>query len=157
MNLKVFNYESSDVRVVNMNGEPWFVAKDVESLPDKAPNEWMGFVYALEYGSGIKIGCTTQPLRRIKQLERTARNYSDLTVGRVAFSQPHTNYQENETALHRHFNSYRRGKSERYNLNLEMFLGQGPSLEYLDESKEKEIKSEELFFALKSFVTGGSS
>lgn len=29
MNLKVFNYESSDVRVINMNGEPWFVAKDV--------------------------------------------------------------------------------------------------------------------------------
>ena len=29
-NIQIFNYESSkDVRVIEQNGEPWFVAKDV--------------------------------------------------------------------------------------------------------------------------------
>lgn len=28
-NLQVFKYENNDVRTVEMNGEPWFVLKDV--------------------------------------------------------------------------------------------------------------------------------
>ena len=31
-NLQVFKYENNDVRTVEMNGEPWFVGKDVASV-----------------------------------------------------------------------------------------------------------------------------
>lgn len=29
MNLEVFTYQNSNLRVVNRDGEPWFVVKDV--------------------------------------------------------------------------------------------------------------------------------
>ena len=31
-NIQIFKYENNDVRTVDMNGEPWFVGKDVASV-----------------------------------------------------------------------------------------------------------------------------
>ena len=31
-NIQIFKYENNDVRTVEMNGEPWFVGKDVASV-----------------------------------------------------------------------------------------------------------------------------
>lgn len=31
-NMQIFKYENNDVRTVEMNGEPWFVGKDVASV-----------------------------------------------------------------------------------------------------------------------------
>ena len=31
-NMQIFKYENNDVRTVEMNGEPWFVGKDIASV-----------------------------------------------------------------------------------------------------------------------------
>lgn len=86
---------------------------------------------------------------------RMARNYAETTVGVIVFSQPHTNYRENENLLHNHFGRYRLGKSERYELSLEDVMRLTPRLNFLDESHEKEARAEAVVSVLKSFIMGG--
>lgn len=60
--LSVFSYETAQIRTVDINGEPWFAARDVSSalgyadgraIFDKVPDEWKG-VQPLYTPSGMQ-------------------------------------------------------------------------------------------------------
>ena len=70
MNIIPFNFESKEIRVVEINGEPWFVAKDVaeglgyvwkgSATISHIPDEWRG-VYSVQTPSGMQeMSCLTE-------------------------------------------------------------------------------------------------
>lgn len=140
---------------VFINGQPWFVTKEVNHLPKKGETDWHGYVYAIEYGNSIKIGHTTNLQQRIKAIISNAKNYSKIKVGRIAFSIPHTNYKENERLLHAAFQKIRQAKTELFNLTLDEFMAQIPALEFKDESAEKQKNADAFLESMKAFVLGG--
>ena len=158
-NLQVFdNSQFGQVRSMLRDGEPWFVAADVcEDVPERGSTPYHGYVYAIEYGHGVKIGCTTKLKSRIKSIKRDAKNYSDLHAGAFAYSQPHTNYRENEKLLHKFFEADRVKRSERFSFSLCSFLDNLPLIKFRDESNEKATQSEAFMGFMKSFVGGGAS
>lgn len=139
-----------------INGPSWLVASDVCKIPGPGDTPWHGYVYAIEYGSGIKIGHTTNLRERIKSIKRGAANYSNLSTGRVMYTPQHTNHKENETALHRHFAFARHNKSELFAVSLEEFARIVPDVEIKDESAIKHAKSDAFQASLISFITGGA-
>ena len=152
---KVFDYNGAQVRTISKDGEPWFVAKDVCDVPKHGETDWHGCVYVTEYGDALKIGHTTNLQQRMKSITSQAKNYSSKKIGRIVFSKLHTNHKENELALHRFFKKYRVGKSELFDLTYEEFLKELPSLEFKDESKEKQAKSDAFLQGMKGFILGG--
>lgn len=153
--LQVFQKDNFKVRVIEKDGEPWFVAKDVIHLPKNGRTGWHGYVYAIEYGNSIKIGRATNLQQRIKAIISNAENYSKVNVGRIVFSIPHTNHKENELLLHKAFQEKRQGRSELFNLTLDEFIGQIPMLEFKDESTQKQKEADTFFENMKAFILGG--
>ena len=135
----------------------WSISNDVKSFPNKGMTRWHGYVYIIEYGEGIKIGCSKQPSKRINAIKSHARNYSDIIIGRIAVSTEHTNYKENEEMLHKHFGSFRKAKSEIFRISFGEALSSLPrSIEYLDESADKEIDCNKRVDFLKNTLFGGA-
>jgi len=76
------------------------------NLPEQLPN--FGVVYALELDNGlVKIGCTSQPAKRIQNLKKTMSMYGNTYVTRVALSEACTNYKTLEAELHKFFKKSR--------------------------------------------------
>jgi len=140
-------------QIFNANGNPWFIAKDISQAPHKGNNSWFGYVYAIEYGNHVKIGATTKPIQRFKALASQAILYADKVIGEIAISQPHTNYRENERFIHQHFNNSR-VSGELFEITIEQFIKQCPSLKFEDLSSEKTQRSIQRFAKLKSFILG---
>ena len=136
-------------------GGLWLVEKDVDQLPASGSTPWHGYVYAIEYGNGIKIGHTTNLRSRIKSIKRTAANYSNLDTGRIAYSREHTNHKEVELLLHRFYAEHRVDKCERFNVTIDQFLSTVPDIDFRDESDAKQTRSVAFCNALRSYVTGG--
>lgn len=154
--LKIFdNPAFGQVRTILKDNDPWFVAADVGQLPKAGSSPWHGYVYAIEYGDGIKIGHTTNLQSRKKAISRMAANYSDLKTGLIAHTKEHTNHKEVENQLHKFFAAHRTDKSERFAITLDEFLSAAPELILLDESIAKREKSEALCSSLVAFATGG--
>lgn len=152
----LFNYEGKELRIVVKDGEPWFVASDVCDVPGKAKNDWLGYVYVIEYGEGVKIGHSTNLQARYKQITSNAKNYADVAVGRIAFAIAHTNHKENESILHKHFAEKRHGKSELFTLTLEEFLENVPVLQFKDDSEDKRQNADKFLNSMKGFILGGN-
>ena len=75
---------------------------DQADLPKQLPH--FGVVYLLEFNNGlIKIGCSSQPAKRIRDLEPTLRQYGQLEITHLAISRECTNYQSVEQQLHQRF------------------------------------------------------
>ena len=107
----------------------WFVADaHSDQLPTAFRTPYDGVVYILECNNCIKIGQTTKLAERIKTLVRTAEMYGDFTVNRVWFTRPHTNFQENERILHKHFAPYRKSATEVFMINPDEAIKKLPSL-----------------------------
>lgn len=71
-------------------------------LPKQLPR--FGVVYMLEFNNGlIKIGCSSQSAKQIKDLEQAIRQYGQLGITRLAISRECTNYQSVKQQLHQHF------------------------------------------------------
>lgn len=132
----------------------WVVTSDVDSLPGKGSTFWHGYVYVVQYGNGIKIGHTANLKERVRTILAGAANYSDVKTGRIAYTREHTNHKEIETQLHKHFSSRRLGRSERFGLTLDEFLDEAPCVKLLDESAQKQARSDALSGALMNFVLG---
>ena len=79
---------------------------------------YLGYVYLIEYGDYIKIGCTRNPLNRFKTLSNTARVH-DQMIGRIYITQVHTNYRNNESIMHKHFQKQRKENTELFFITLE--------------------------------------
>lgn len=137
-----------------MNEWITYESHDDSKIPSRSSeNPYMGYVYALEYGSTIKIGSTLNPAQRIKTLASNARLYSDIPLGKVAVSPMHTNYFDNEHALHRYFDKARIAGSERFDMRLKEFIDHIPDLEYRDDSMYKEERNERLLEWAKQHFT----
>lgn len=146
---RVFEYEGRQVRTVVVDGEPWFVTDSVRSIKHLNLNRhrFVGYVYALEVGGRVKIGMTRSPLARLPKLASSIASLEGGTVGRVLLSQPHTNYAENERAVHEAF-ADRRLFGEFFNMTLDELIAAMPRLVFKDDSdrlaQEHERKSSRL-------------
>lgn len=131
------------LRAVAIDGQLWFLAKDVGALKalDCGRKGYLGYVYALEIGDGVKIGMTTQPQTRLQSIASIIAVYGGREPGRVLLSQPHTNYQLNESALHSAFDDVRAGR-EMFDLSLDELISTMPALQFLDESREMAEEAE---------------
>ena len=77
-----------------------------------------GYTYFLEYGGYLKIGSTTKPHDRLKNLIIHAESYGNCLLGRVAFLPCCANYQEIEKDLHNTFLDYRKIGTELFKISL---------------------------------------
>ena len=153
--IQIFDFENKQTRIVMVDGEPWFVAKDVAEIRvHTPPTIYHGFVYAVEFGIGIKIGHTNNIVKRVTSFERDIRNYSNRCIGAIVFSQTHTNHLDNERILHKHFKKYRPGKAELFKLTLADFCRDLPHLSFLDESGRLETHAEAFKDLMSSFIAG---
>lgn len=71
-----------------------------------------GFVYAIEFGQFVKIGCSTSPYNRFMTLRGEFRRKMNLSPGRMAITPPCFNYKTLECEAHTHFASERISGSE---------------------------------------------
>lgn len=132
----------------------WSTSEDYLKLPNKKV-EYMGFVYAVEYGDQLKIGCTTKLKERIVTLKSQAEKYANKRIGKVAYTPLHTNYCENEKLLHHHFQNYRHGKSELFNMTFGEFIKKKPELTFLTDTSKLEEESAQFSEAMKRFTLNG--
>ena len=103
----------------------------------------------------MKIGHTRNIGSRLKQILSHAKNYSGVAIGRALHSKPHTNFQENERLLHKHFKTFRVGKSELFDISLNRFFEALPTIEYKDDRESIERKTESGFQFFKALTLGG--
>jgi len=93
-------------RVVSFKNVSFFGNLTQAQLPKKLPS--FGVVYILELDNGlVKIGCSTQPAKRIRDLEKTIRVLGNLKIIRIVVSNECTNYYEVESQLHKNFENSR--------------------------------------------------
>ena len=120
--------------------------KELKSLPR---TRHTGYVYALSWGDTVKIGKTTNPYARLNNLQSLADKYANIETGLVAISPPHTNFSENECAMHRIFNSLRVRNGELFTITFLEAVTAMQSLTFLDESEKLEREHQESFAAIK--------
>lgn len=70
-------------------------------------NKHKGFVYVIDFGNCVKIGCTKKPYERLKHLCKMIEDYGSKKTIRFFVSDEHTNYRENESILHKLFGEER--------------------------------------------------
>lgn len=95
---------------------------EIAGLSEPTSQKNIGFVYAMEYGGKIKIGCSKRPHFRIPNLLRWANKYGGIETGRVCLSCPHTNYREMESFFHRRFSDLRVCGTELFDMGLDDFM-----------------------------------
>lgn len=89
------------------------------ALPERAFTDLLKRVYIVEYGEYIKIGFTKNMKKRMKELQNIAQNYSNRSLHRVAWTDLHTNYSQNENNLHLLFNDRRIVTGELFDISFE--------------------------------------
>lgn len=100
-----------------------------------------GFVYLLQYGNGIKIGCTKRPYSRIMNWINMANNYSDVGAGDIYISIPHYKYSKSEKAIHKFFKEKRIPKTELFKISMEEAVEYGSqNIEYGIKDKIAEMQ-----------------
>lgn len=78
-----------------------------------------GWLYALEYGDLVKIGCTSSLSKRMRFLIHQGMDYADLPIGRLVISIPCVNYKDLESLLHRKFDSNRKQGTELFSISFD--------------------------------------
>lgn len=84
-------------------------------------NKELGFVYAIEFGDLVKIGCSASPFKRIKSVCRNMRE-KNLFPKRVFVSRDHSNYKGNEHIFHNKFSEFRISGTELFRIKFEDVL-----------------------------------
>lgn len=75
-----------------------------------------GYVYALQYGDLVKIGCSKAPSKRYKQLFHNGFHYGNIGLGKLALSIPCVNFRSLEAHLHKIFKEQRRESTELFDV-----------------------------------------
>lgn len=129
---------------------------DIKAIEDSVKDTYLGFVYACEYGSYIKIGSTKNPYTRVCTFVREAESYGNSQIGNIVISKPHTNYKENETSLHLAYSKFRKDGTELFNITFEDAILSIKGLELEDNTEI--IKRDGIIFmnGMKNFITGKS-
>lgn len=109
---------------------------EIKQIEDSRSNEYMGFIYVMEWGDNIKIGCTKSPYQRLKALKRQAEKYGNTSIDRVAITIEHTNYKENERIIHKQFEKHQIGNTELFKAPFLYVVSEiSDCLVYKDESR----------------------
>lgn len=125
----------------------------VQMVEKATKSEYLGYVYILECGKLVKIGSTTRPYKRLTSLNKSLGDYGGMEIGRFAISIPHTNYIQNEKFLHEVLKRKRISGTELFNVKFETACAKMVnSLHFIDETEEKEAKSENMLNLLKHTV-----
>jgi hypothetical protein len=136
--MKIFeNKEFGEVRTLQLNNEPYF-----------------GFVYAIECDNGyVKIGSTTNPYRRLKELKNSLCNYGGLKFKRIAITKKHTNYFNNEKILDNIFSLYSKNNTELFKVDFnDVIDAMKTKIILLDESQKMEQNCINAFTIFKNIV-----
>ena len=137
-----------------------FGIDEIEELKkiEKTTPDLFGYVYFLEYGNFIKIGCTKNPYKRISTLKAQGEKYGDKKIGRVAITPMCTNYTKIEKIIHELFKDKRKDQTELFDMDFyEAVTGtMGSNLDYLDESEAILAHQEAALSFLKGFIFGGN-
>lgn len=80
-------------------------------------NEIGGCVYIIDFGFAVKIGCSSKPEERTKNITSYLKNYAGLEAEDVFISLRHVNYRENEKKLHEKFKDDRLESSELFTVS----------------------------------------
>lgn len=88
-------------------------------MAEKAAKDYDGFVYIVDVGDSIKIGCTSSPCKRFKQLSTMFNNYAGKSIRRIAVTVPHLNYRSNEKLMHMVFDCMKIANGELFNVPFE--------------------------------------
>ena len=131
--------------------------KEIYELKKIKKNNYLGYIYVIEYGKYIKIGCSKKIFNRIKTLKRNAEKYGEVEIGRIAISNSHTNYFENEKKIHKLFEKYRKDGTELFDLNFKKALQiiRNQNIKCLDESEEMEKNVKENLNFIRNFLELG--
>lgn len=90
----------------------------LQTFQNSNKNNIDGVFYIIEFDDNlVKIGSSTQPYTRYKQLKQNSEGYSNFKLNRIAVSRYHTNYVHNEYVLHKLYEKYRRKSSELFYLS----------------------------------------
>ena len=111
----------------------------IKDFQNEKPNYAMGIVYAIGYDNGYsKIGMSSIPADRTSVLKHYITDYMQKSVDKIMISRWHTNYKQNEIALHEAFSDCRLPNSELFSVCVEeiaeFIINDG--IEFEDKSKE---------------------
>lgn len=102
-----------------------------------SPHKGSGFVYVMEVGNYVKIGCTTKPDKRFAQIRQGATGYGGVDVGRFAISASVKDFYGWEARLHCKFHELRKEGTELFSVPFEA------AVTALVRDEEKEAISDE--------------
>lgn len=137
-----------------VDGAAWVILEGpgMAAAIGPAASPYLGYIYVLEFGDGIKIGSTAKPAQRLKALASMATNYADAKVGRALVSPPHTNFRENERKCRAAFAAARIASGELFRMTLDDFMSTKIGLVFLDESADKDAKGEAFLGFMKGLM-----
>lgn len=91
--------------------------KDVEAIENRFSHiRCKGWVYALEYGDMVKIGCSSKPSKRYAHLVHNGEDYAGLKMEKLAISNACVNFRQLEATLHNKFARFRKEGTELFNV-----------------------------------------
>lgn len=130
----------------------WTIETDFQKLPQKE-KDFFGRVYVIEFENNlIKIGCTSDLKRRMKNLSIYIVAYGGNRIKKIAYTEPHVDYDENEKELHKIFKHRRKGDLELFDVSFEDILK--ISLIGNVSSLQKEKDRHQYCEDLKKFIVG---
>lgn len=92
-----------------------------------------GYVYILEYADDlVKIGSSYNPYQRVKSMKMNVEKYGLRKIKRLAITQAHTNFRENEKLLHKIFADIRIDRSELFNFTFDQAVEEISKIELPD-------------------------
>ncbi|MDU2132847.1 MAG: GIY-YIG nuclease family protein, partial [Finegoldia magna] len=98
-----------------------------------------GCVYIINFGFAIKIGCSSKPRKRIKNITSYLKNYASIEAEDIFVSPRHVNYRENEKLMHKKFEHDRLEGSELFTISYPLAVETLSDLD-MDCDLEKERK-----------------
>jgi phage antirepressor YoqD-like protein len=98
----------------------------------------LGFVYAVEYGCMIKIGCTKNPRNRLMHLRSVAEKYGGISLGRVCLIGPIYKFYKAECIIHKAFSESRKAGTELFDIPFDFFVEQSSSFDIMFEFNQEE-------------------
>lgn len=96
--------------------------EEVAEIERSKSSPFNGFVYAMEYGEKVKIGCSKRPYSRISELSSWAKRYGEIDIGKICLSCEHKNYKEVEAFFHGVFSEKRVLRTELFDIDLHSFM-----------------------------------
>lgn len=110
-----------------------------ERLPSKVDG-LDGYTYAVEYPNGfVKIGSSSDVVRRIRQLSSNAGGYFNVSLGAVAVTPPFPGFRTWESVLHSRFEDCRVAGTELFEISLEDVAATMDETNFHATKEEREI------------------